>query len=125
LPRLVDLVADSGIPVIAAGGIVDGGGYFAALALGAQGVCLGTMCLSVPCSFPSLLLTLQAFWEKMLTLNTPYHSGSWPLRKAFHILFISKCYLRLIALTIPMYLDVLDGLMLHTVCLKLPCMLSW
>ena len=42
LPRVVDLVSDSGIPVIAAGGIVDGRGYVAALALGAQGVCLGT-----------------------------------------------------------------------------------
>jgi hypothetical protein len=42
LPRVVDLVSDSSIPVIAAGGIVDGRGYVAALALGAQGVCLGT-----------------------------------------------------------------------------------
>ena len=42
LPRVVDLVSDSGIPVIAAGGIVDGRGYVAALALGARGVCLGT-----------------------------------------------------------------------------------
>jgi hypothetical protein len=42
LPRVADLVSDSGIPVIAAGGIVDGRGYVAALALGAQGVCLGT-----------------------------------------------------------------------------------
>jgi NAD(P)H-dependent flavin oxidoreductase YrpB (nitropropane dioxygenase family) len=42
LPRVVDLVSDSGIPVIAAGGIVNGRGYVAALALGAQGVCLGT-----------------------------------------------------------------------------------
>ena len=40
--RVVDLVSDSGIPVIAAGGIVDGRGYVAALALGARGVCLGT-----------------------------------------------------------------------------------
>lgn len=42
LPRVVDLVSDSTIPVIAAGGIVDGRGYAAALALGADGVCLGT-----------------------------------------------------------------------------------
>lgn len=48
LPRVVDLFLDSGIPVIAAGGIVDGRGYVAALALGAQGVCLGTRyCLSL------------------------------------------------------------------------------
>lgn len=42
LPRVVDLVAGSNIPIIAAGGIVDARGYVAALALGAQGICLGT-----------------------------------------------------------------------------------
>lgn len=42
LPRVVDLVGDRDIPVIAAGGIVDERGYVAALALGAQGICLGT-----------------------------------------------------------------------------------
>lgn len=42
LPRIVDLVGDQDIPVIASGGIVDARGYVAALALGAQGVCLGT-----------------------------------------------------------------------------------
>lgn len=42
LPRVVDLVGDRDIPVIAAGGIVDARGYVAALALGAKGVCLGT-----------------------------------------------------------------------------------
>lgn len=42
LPRVVDLVGDQDITVIAAGGIVDERGYVAALALGAQGICLGT-----------------------------------------------------------------------------------
>lgn len=42
LPKVVDLVGDRDITVIAAGGIVDARGYVAALALGAQGVCLGT-----------------------------------------------------------------------------------
>ncbi|XP_077213977.1 aldolase-type TIM barrel family protein [Tasmannia lanceolata] len=42
LPRVVDLVSGHDIPVIAAGGIVDSRGYVAALALGAQGICLGT-----------------------------------------------------------------------------------
>lgn len=42
LPRVVDLIGDRDIPVIAAGGIVDARGYVAALSLGAQGVCLGT-----------------------------------------------------------------------------------
>ncbi|XP_071717023.1 uncharacterized protein [Rutidosis leptorrhynchoides] len=46
VPQVVDLVASRGIPVIAAGGIVDARGYVAALALGAQGVCLGTRFLA-------------------------------------------------------------------------------
>ncbi|KAL2342088.1 hypothetical protein Fmac_010028 [Flemingia macrophylla] len=46
LPRVVDLVGDREIPVIAAGGIADARGYVAALALGAQGVCLGTRFLA-------------------------------------------------------------------------------
>lgn len=41
----MDLVGDRDIPVIAAGGIVDARGYVAALALGAQGVCMGTRCV--------------------------------------------------------------------------------
>ncbi|MBA0716924.1 hypothetical protein Golax_004776 [Gossypium laxum] len=46
LPRVVDLVGDHGIPVIAAGGIVDARGYVAALALGAKGICMGTRFLA-------------------------------------------------------------------------------
>lgn len=42
LPSVVDAVKGFNIPVIAAGGIVDGRGYVAALALGAQGICMGT-----------------------------------------------------------------------------------
>ncbi|KAA8545620.1 hypothetical protein F0562_020404 [Nyssa sinensis] len=51
LPRVVDLVGDQDIPVIAAGGIVDERGYIAALALGAQGVCLGTRFLATEESY--------------------------------------------------------------------------
>ncbi|KAJ6791886.1 Uncharacterized protein M6B38_241800 [Iris pallida] len=51
LPRVVDLVSDCDIPVIAAGGIVDGRGYVAALALGASGVCLGTRFVATTESF--------------------------------------------------------------------------
>lgn len=50
LPRVVDLVRGRNIPVIAAGGIVDERGYVAALALGAQGVCLGTRLKTFPFS---------------------------------------------------------------------------
>ncbi|XXG86418.1 hypothetical protein AAC387_Pa11g1318 [Persea americana] len=42
LPRVVDLVAGRDIRIIAAGGVIDARGYVAALALGAQGICLGT-----------------------------------------------------------------------------------
>ncbi|PIA60859.1 hypothetical protein AQUCO_00300405v1 [Aquilegia coerulea] len=42
LPRIVDVVGDKNIPVVAAGSITDARGYAAALALGAKGVCLGT-----------------------------------------------------------------------------------
>jgi nitronate monooxygenase len=45
LPQVVDAVA---VPVIAAGGIADGRGIAAALALGASGVQLGTAYLSCP-----------------------------------------------------------------------------
>ncbi|GMN57469.1 hypothetical protein TIFTF001_026573 [Ficus carica] len=51
LPRVVDLVGDRDIPVIAAGGIVDARGYVAALALGAKGVCLGTRFLATEESY--------------------------------------------------------------------------
>ncbi|KAF5183815.1 Hydroxyproline o-galactosyltransferase galt3 [Thalictrum thalictroides] len=42
LPRIVDLVGDRDIPVVAAGSISDARGYAAALALGAKGICVGT-----------------------------------------------------------------------------------
>lgn len=42
IPGVVEAASSYNVPVIAAGGIVDARGYVAALALGAQGVCLGT-----------------------------------------------------------------------------------
>jgi enoyl-[acyl-carrier protein] reductase II len=44
VPQVVDIAG--GIPVVAAGGIADGRGLAAALALGAQGACLGTRFLA-------------------------------------------------------------------------------
>ncbi|KAG0560672.1 hypothetical protein KC19_9G003900 [Ceratodon purpureus] len=51
LPSIVDAVKSYHIPVIAAGGIVDGRGYVAALALGAQGICMGTRFLATTESY--------------------------------------------------------------------------
>ena len=46
LPEVADATRDSGIPVVAAGGIVDGRGAAAALSLGAAGVAMGTRFLA-------------------------------------------------------------------------------
>ena len=47
VPQIVDAVGDK-VPVVAAGGIVDGRGIAAALALGADGVWLGTRFIATP-----------------------------------------------------------------------------
>jgi enoyl-[acyl-carrier protein] reductase II len=47
VPQIVDAVGDR-VPVVAAGGIVDGRGMAAALALGADGVWLGTRFIATP-----------------------------------------------------------------------------
>ncbi|XP_021753221.1 LOW QUALITY PROTEIN: uncharacterized protein LOC110718645 [Chenopodium quinoa] len=51
VPRVVDLIGERDISVIAAGGIVDARGYVAALALGARGVALGTRFLATEESY--------------------------------------------------------------------------
>ncbi|KAJ5678217.1 uncharacterized protein N7477_003850 [Penicillium maclennaniae] len=45
-PEVADAMADSGIPLLAAGGIADGRGVAAALCLGASGVVMGTRFLA-------------------------------------------------------------------------------
>lgn len=45
-PEVADAVKESGIPVVAAGGIIDGRGVAAALSLGAAGVAMGTRFLA-------------------------------------------------------------------------------
>ncbi|KAJ0743946.1 putative enoyl-[acyl-carrier-protein] reductase (NADH) [Helianthus annuus] len=78
VPRVVDLVGSKGIPVIAAGGIVDERGYVAALALGAQGVCLGTRFLATEESYahPEYKKKLVEMSETEYT--NVYGRARWP-----------------------------------------------
>jgi nitronate monooxygenase/enoyl-[acyl-carrier protein] reductase II len=58
VPQVVDVAGS--IPVVAAGGIADGRGLAAALALGAQGVAMGTRFLA------STEMAISADWKRML-----------------------------------------------------------
>jgi nitronate monooxygenase len=77
VPRVVDAIAPT--PVIAAGGIADARGFVAALALGAQGVVLGTRFLATPEANAH-----AAYKEKVLqsteedTVRTTMFGYGWP-----------------------------------------------
>jgi enoyl-[acyl-carrier protein] reductase II len=58
VPQVVDVAGD--IPVVAAGGVADGRGLAAALALGAQGVVLGTRLLA------STEMSVSPQWKRMV-----------------------------------------------------------
>lgn len=64
VPQLVDAVDAAGLPVLAAGGIMDGRGIVAALALGAQGVQMGTAFLGCAES------AIPADWKARLRAST-------------------------------------------------------
>ncbi|WP_233878951.1 NAD(P)H-dependent flavin oxidoreductase [Paraburkholderia flagellata] len=64
VPQLVDAVDAAGLPVLAAGGIMDGRGIVAALALGAQGVQMGTAFLGCTQS------AIPADWKARLRAST-------------------------------------------------------
>lgn len=88
IPRVVDVVAPT--PVVAAGGIADARGLVAALALGADGVVMGTRFLATPEANVHLV-----YQQKMLsateeeTVYTTLFGNGWPnaphrtLRTAF------------------------------------------
>uniref|UniRef100_A0A0E0AWT9 Nitronate monooxygenase domain-containing protein n=1 Tax=Oryza glumipatula TaxID=40148 RepID=A0A0E0AWT9_9ORYZ len=78
LPRVVDLVSDTDISVIAAGGIVDGRGYAAALALGAQGVCLGTRFLTTEESFAHPLYKKRLIEINCTDYTNVFGRARWP-----------------------------------------------
>jgi NAD(P)H-dependent flavin oxidoreductase YrpB (nitropropane dioxygenase family) len=75
IPQVVDAVS---IPVVAAGGIADGRGLVAALALGATGILLGTRFVATRESMAA------EFWKKSLleregddTMMSDAYSGLW------------------------------------------------
>jgi len=85
VPQVVDVAGD--IPVVAAGGIADGRGLAAALALGAQGVVMGTRFLA------STEMAVTREWKQMIVdaasrdavhedlldvLLPPYNRPHWP-----------------------------------------------
>jgi len=77
VPQVVDAVK---IPVVAAGGIVDGRGVVAALALGAQGAIIGTRFIATPeaTAAPAYRQAIAAA-EQDQTIRTRCYSGK-PLR---------------------------------------------
>ncbi|GAV65340.1 NMO domain-containing protein [Cephalotus follicularis] len=78
VPRVVDLVGDKGVPVIAAGGIADARGYVAALALGAQGVCLGTRFLATPESFAHSAYKRKLIEMEKTVYTNLFGRARWP-----------------------------------------------
>jgi len=78
LPRVVDLVSDSATLVIAAGGIVDGRGYAAALALGAHGVCLGTRFVATDESFVHPLYKKKLIEMNYTDYTNVFGRARWP-----------------------------------------------
>jgi nitronate monooxygenase len=77
VPRVVDAVAP--VPVVAAGGVADSRGLAAALALGAQGVMIGTRLIATPEAYAH-----PAYKEKVLaatedhTVRTTLFGYGWP-----------------------------------------------
>ena len=63
VPQVVDAVGDR-VPVVAAGGIVDGRGLAAALALGADGIWVGTRFIATPEAH-----TVKGYKEKLVELH--------------------------------------------------------
>lgn len=78
VPRVVDLVGDRDIPVIAAGGLVDARGYVAALALGAKGVCLGTRFLATQESYAHALYKRKLVELEKTEYTDVFGRARWP-----------------------------------------------
>ena len=76
LPSVLDAVADTGMPVIAAGGFFDGRGLAAALSYGAAGVAMGTRFLLTSDS-----TVPDAVKQRYLAGGTGRHRGVHPGRR--------------------------------------------
>ncbi|KAF8387621.1 hypothetical protein HHK36_026274 [Tetracentron sinense] len=79
LPRVVDLVGGRDIKVVAAGSITDPRGYVAALALGADGICMGTRFLASKESYANEYYKQQLlhYTEADTDYTDLYHRAIW------------------------------------------------
>ncbi|XP_068641524.1 uncharacterized protein [Aristolochia californica] len=77
LPRIADLVSGC-IPLIAAGGIADARGYVAALALGAQGICLGTRFLATEESYAHPIYKRKLVEMNKTEYTNVFGRSRWP-----------------------------------------------
>jgi len=84
---LREVVASSDVPVLAAGGIVDGRDLAAALAMGAQGVVVGTAFVASPESFahPDYKRILLAAQAEDTVITDVFHIG-WPIAAKMRVL---------------------------------------
>ncbi|NOJ43046.1 NAD(P)H-dependent flavin oxidoreductase [Bradyrhizobium australiense] len=77
VPRVVDAVAP--VPVIAAGGIADARGFVAALALGAQGVMIGTRLIATPEAYAHPIYKQKIIdTTEDQTVRTTLFGHGWP-----------------------------------------------
>ncbi|RZC68110.1 hypothetical protein C5167_031370 [Papaver somniferum] len=97
VPRIVDVIGDRNVTVVATGSIADARGFVAALALGAKGICMGTRFIAAEESYANdyykqqLLhyteadtdytdLYSRATWRAPTrVLNTPFHQKWKPV----------------------------------------------
>ncbi|KAI3870365.1 hypothetical protein MKW92_000999 [Papaver armeniacum] len=79
VPRIVDLVGNRNISVIAAGSIADPRGFVAALALGAKGVCMGTRFIATKESYANDYYKQQLlhYTEADTDYTDLYSRASW------------------------------------------------
>lgn len=78
VPKVVELVKDWNIPIIAAGGIVDEHGYVAALALGAQGIALGTRFLMTDESYAHPIYKKKLIESDETEYTDVFGRARWP-----------------------------------------------